>query len=136
MSKLRSLARKISKGKKPHAVKIEKMLKVKNGYLKLTFPLTPEQFKIWDVFVDYMMSFVYGDRSMDKPKDAEEWEVKVKQYIDLLFGVNSYYKCFENDMATHEDIGNLFGQVNELIAECRRELKRDNIGCHMVTYRR
>ncbi len=90
MSKLRSISRRINKRKKPIILKVEKVLKVRNGYLKLTFPLTPEQFKIWDVFVDYMMSFVYGDRSMDNPKDAEEWEVMVKQYIDALFGVNSY----------------------------------------------
>lgn len=124
MSKLRGLARRINKGKKLTILKVEKVLKVRNGYLKLTFPLTPEQFKIWDLFVDYMMSFVCGDRSMDNPEDAQEWEVKVKQYIDLLFGVNSYYKCFGNDVATHEDIGNLFGQVNDLIAECKAELKR------------
>lgn len=61
---------------------------------------------------------------MDNPKDAAEWEVKVKQYIDTLFGVNSYYKCFGDDAATHEDIGNLFGQINDLIAECKKELKK------------
>lgn len=125
MSKLRGMARKINKGKKPTIVKVEKMLKVKNGYLKLTFPLTPEQFKIWDLFVDYMMSFVNGDRHMDNFADAKEWEVRVKQYIDLLFGVNSYYKCFGDDVATHTDIGNLFEQINEIIAECRAELKTE-----------
>lgn len=131
MSKLRGLARKINKGKKPTILKVEKVLNVRNGYLKLTFPLTPEQFKIWDVFVDYMMSFVYGDRSMDNPKDAEEWEVKVKQYIDALFGVRSYYKCFGDDVATHTDIGILFGQINDLIADCRKELKKEKevVGC-------
>ena len=125
MSKLRGLSRRIDKGKKPTIVKVEKMLKVKNGYLKLTFPLTPEQFKVWDVFVDYMLSFAYGHRSMDNPKDAAEWEVRVKQYIDLLFGVNSYYKCFGDDVATHADIGVLFGLLNDIIAECRAELKTE-----------
>lgn len=131
MSKLRGLARKINKGKKPSTLKIEKMLRVRNGYLKLTFPLTPEQFKVWDVFVDYMLSFANGDRSMDKLTDAEEWKVKTKRYIDLLFGVNSYYKCFGDDVATHADIGVLFGQINNIIAECRAELKTEKeiIGC-------
>lgn len=124
MSKLRGLARKINKGKKPIVLKVEKMLRVRNGYLKLTFPLTPEQFKIWDLFVDYIMSFVCGDRSMDNSEDAKEWEVKVKLYIDLLFGINSYYKCFGDDVATHTDVGVLFGQINDLIAECRKELKK------------
>ena len=125
MSKLRGLARKINKGKKPSALKMERTLRVRNGYLKLTFPLTPEQFKVWDVFVDYMLSFANGDRSMENPTDAEEWEVRVKQYIDLLFGVNSYYKCFGDDVATHADIGILFGQLNDIIAECRAELKTE-----------
>ena len=131
MSKLRGLARKINKGKKPSILKVEKVLKVRNGYLKLTFPLTPEQFKVWDVFVGYMMSFAYGDRSMDNPKDAEEWEIKVKQYIDELFGVNSYYKIFGDDVASHTDIGVLFEQINNVIAECRKELKKEKevIGC-------
>ena len=124
MSKLRGLARKINKGKKSIVLKVEKMLRVRNGYLKLTFPLTPEQFKIWDLFVDYIMSFVCGDRSMDNSEDAKEWEVKVKLYIDLLFGINSYYKCFGNDTASHTDVGVLFGQINDLIAECRKELKK------------
>lgn len=131
MSKLRGMARKINKGKK-QTFKMEKMLRVKNGYLKLTFPLTPEQFKVWDVFVDYMLSFANGDRSMENPKDAEEWEVRVKQYIDLLFGVNSYYKCFGTDTATHKDIGDLFTQINNMIDECRKELKSDNIGCQII----
>lgn len=125
MSKLRGLSRRINKGKKPTILKVEKVLKVRNGYLKLTFPLTPEQFKIWDMFVDYMMSFVYGDRSMDDPEDAEEWEVKVKQYVDELFGVNSYYKCFGDATASHTDIGVLFEQINNVIAECRKELKKE-----------
>ena len=124
MSKLRGLARKINKGKKSIVLKVEKMLRVRNGDLKLTFPLTPEQFKIWDLFVDYIMSFVCGDRSMDNSEDAKEWEVKVKLYIDLLFGINSYYKCFGNDTASHTDVGVLFGQINDLIAECRKELKK------------
>lgn len=125
MSKLRGLARKINKGKKPSALKMERTLRVRNGYLKLTFPLTREQFKILDVLVDYMMSFSNGDRDMENPADAEEWEVKTKQYIDLLFGVNSYYKCFGDDVATHADIGILFGQLNDIIAECRAELKTE-----------
>lgn len=132
MSKLRGMARKINKGKKPAIAKVEKMLRVKNGYLKLTFPLTPEQFKVWDVFVDYMLSFANGDRSMENPTDAEEWEVRVKQYIDLLFGVNSYYKCFGDDVATHKDIGDLFTQINNMIDECRKELKSDNIGYQII----
>lgn len=131
MSKLRGMARKINKGKK-QTFKMEKMLRVKNGYLKLTFPLTPEQFKVWDVFVDYMLSFANGDRSMDNPQDAEEWAVRVKQYIDLLFGVNSYYKCFGDDVTTHKDIGDLFTQINNMIDECRKELKSDNIGCQII----
>ena len=125
MSKLRGLARKINKGKKPSALKMERTLRVRNGYLKLTFPLTREQFKILDVLVDYMMSFSNGDRDMENPTDAEEWEVRVKQYIDLLFGVNSYYKCFGTSIATHADIGVLFGQINDIIAECRAELKTE-----------
>ncbi len=129
MSKLRGLSRKINKGKKHIDFKMEKMLMVKNGYLKLTFPLTLEQFKILDLLVDYTLSFAIGDRSMGNPKDAEEWEARVKQYIDLLFGENSYYKCFGDDVATHAEIGYLFTEINELIDQCRKELKSNNIGC-------
>ena len=131
MSKLRGLSRRINKGRKPTILKIEKVLKVRNGYLKLTFPLTPEHFKFWVVFVDYMLSLVFGYRSMSDSGDAEEWEIKVKQYINALFGVNSYYKCFGDDVATHTDIGILFGQINDLIADCRKELKKEKevVGC-------
>lgn len=123
MSKLRGLSRRMSKGKKRVSLKMEKHLRVKNGYVKITFPLTEEQFKILDLFTDYMMSFVYGHRSMDNAQDAQEWEKNVKLYIDALFGINSYYKCFGDDVATHEDIGNLFEQFNQIIAECKRELR-------------
>ena len=114
----------MNKGKQPTILKAEKVLKVKNGYLKLTFPLTPEQVLVLDLFIDYVTSFAIGDRCLDNPNDAEEWKVKVKQYIDALFGVNSYYKCFGDDVATHVDIGNLFGQLSDLIVECKKELKK------------
>lgn len=129
MSKLRGLSRRINKGRKHIDFKMEKMLKVKNGYLKLTFPLTLEQFKILDLLVDYTLSFAIGDRSMENSRDAEEWGTRVKQYIDLLFGADSYYKCFGTSIATHADIGYLFTEINELIDQCRKELKSNNIGC-------
>lgn len=124
MSKLRGLSRRINKGKNKVKLKIEKQVKVKNGYLNITFPLTTEQFKMLDLFTDFMMSFASGDRSMDKPEDAEEWAVKVKQYIDALFGVNAYFKCFGDAVATHKEIGELFEQFNNLIRECKEEVKQ------------
>ena len=125
MSKLRSLKRGINKGKNKAGVKMQKAIKVKNGYLTLTFPLTQEQFKTLDLFTDYMMSFVYGDRDMDNKADAEEWAEKVKQYIDLLFGANSYYKCFGDDIATHKEIGMLFEQLSNVVSECRKEIRKN-----------
>lgn len=126
MSKLRSLKRGINKGKKPTILKVEKVLKVKNGYLTLTFPLTQEQLKTLDLFTDYMMSFVYGDRSMDNKADAEEWAEKVKMYIDALFGINSYYKCFGTDyVVSHREIGELFEQLTSVVSECRKEIRKN-----------
>lgn len=124
MSKSRCFSRKIKKGKSKVKLKMEKQVKVRNGYLNITFPLTIEQIKAMDLFIDYMMSFVYGDKSMDNPKDAEEWAVKVTQYIDALFGANSYYKCFGDSVASHKEIGELFGQLNNLFDECKKEVRQ------------
>lgn len=124
MSKLRGLSRRINKGKSRVNIGMEKQLQVKNGYLKIKFPLTTEQFEIFDLFIDYMMAFVYGDKNMNNPLDAKEWETKVKLYVDLLFGVNAYHKCFGNSIASHEEIGALFEQFNVLIRECKEEVKQ------------
>ncbi len=84
MSKLRGLSRGINKRKSNVNLVMEKQIKVKNGYLKIKFPLTAEQFEILDLFIDYMMAFVYGDKNMNNPLDAKEWESKVKLLNWLL----------------------------------------------------
>lgn len=124
MSKLRGLERRANKGKSRVKLNIERKIKVKNGYLDVKFPLTAAQAETLDLFTDYMMSFVYGDRSMDNTEDAEEWAVKVKMYLGGLFGETAYYKCFGNSIATHEEIGELFEQLNNLVVECRKDVRQ------------
>lgn len=123
MSRLRRLSRKINRAQKGVPIRFEKELKVKNGYLRVALPLSKSAFRAWDMFTDYMLSFAYGDRSMENPKDAKDWKEKVVYYIDGMFGIGSYYKCFGTAVASHEDIGELFSELNKIVAECKEEVK-------------